>query len=240
MAVRAGERRPAVLQYEIAGITAGNGETVFDGSLWTLQYEAFCYAVVGLLGVTAVLRRSRWGVLALCAAVWVAVLLEHAGLVPFDVPLLANDQLLRFLLVFLLGAAAFLFADVVPVRGLWALLSAAVVLAGSFLPDYRVVGALCFAYLCVYGMVRLPLRWTPSWDLSYGLYVYHWPVQLLLLLSGAGTLGPVPFVLISLALALALAALSWVTVEGPALRLKDARPPVLGSSGTAPPRHPQP
>ncbi len=94
-------------------------------------------------------------------------------------------------------------------------------------------------YLCVYGMVRLPLRWTPSWDLSYGLYVYHWPVQLLLLLSGAATLGSVPFVLISLALALALAALSWVTVEGPALRLKDARPPVLGPSGTAPPRHPR-
>ncbi|WP_169064053.1 acyltransferase family protein [Geodermatophilus dictyosporus] len=220
-----------VLQYEIAGIAADDGESVFDGSLWTLQYEAFCYGVVWVLGVTAVLRRERGVVLAVCVAVWAGTLLEHAGLIPFDVPLLANDQLLRFLLVFLLGAAGFLFADVVPVRASWAVMSAVVVLAGAFLPDHRVVGALSFAYLCVYGMVRLPLRWTPSWDLSYGLYVYHWPVQLLLLLAGGTALGSVAYVLVSLGAALVLAALSWVAVEGPALRLKDARPPALRPGG---------
>jgi peptidoglycan/LPS O-acetylase OafA/YrhL len=216
-----------MLQYEIAGLTASNGETVFDGSLWTLQYEALCYAVVGLLGVGGILRSRPAQVLVGIAVVWAAVLLQHAGAIPVDVPLLANDQLLRFLLVFLLGAAACLFADRLPVGRRWALLSTTVVLLAAHLPDYRTVGAACFAYLCVYAMVRLPLRWTPSWDLSYGLYVYHWPVQFLLLLAGGTALGPVAFVATSVALGAALAAVSWLAVEAPALRLKDARPPAL-------------
>jgi peptidoglycan/LPS O-acetylase OafA/YrhL len=212
-----------VLQYEIAGLSAPNGETVFDGSLWTLQYEALCYGVVGLLGVAGVLRNRPAQVLVGIAVVWAAALLQHAGAIPFDVPLLANRELLRFLLVFLLGVAACLFADRLPVRRLWALLSAVVVLAAAHLPDHHLVGAACFAYLCVYAMVRLPLRWTPSWDLSYGLYVYHWPVQFLLLLAGATALGPVVFVVTGVALGAALAAVSWLAVEAPALRLKDAR-----------------
>ena len=60
-------------------------------------------------------------------------------------------------------------------------------------------------------------------DLSYGLYIYHWPVQFVLVLAGAAALGPWAFVPLSIAVALVLAALSWVLVEAPALRCKDAR-----------------
>jgi peptidoglycan/LPS O-acetylase OafA/YrhL len=216
-----------ILQFDIAGITSDSGETVFDGSLWTLMYEAVCYVAVAALGLATVLRRRAWLVPVACVVVWVGLLCDFAGLIPIDVPLLANKELLRFLLVFLLGAAACVFAHRVPIRWTWAALSGVGVVAGAFLPDYRLVAAVPFAYLCVYGMVRLPLRWTPAWDLSYGLYVYHWPVQFLMLLAGATVLGQAGFVALSVALGLLLAAVSWVVVEGPALRRKDARPPAV-------------
>jgi peptidoglycan/LPS O-acetylase OafA/YrhL len=88
--------------------------------------------------------------------------------------------------------------------------------------DYRLVGAVGFAYLCLYAAVRLPLRGNPRWDLSYGLYVYHWPVHLLLALAGATALGEWAFAALGITLALGLAVLSWVFVEAPALRHKDA------------------
>ncbi len=47
-------------------------------------------------------------------------------------------------------------------------------------------------------------------------------MQFLLAVAGAGAWGAWPFVVASLPLALLAAALSWVLVEGPALRLKDA------------------
>ncbi len=209
-----------ILQYEIAGITTSAGVDVFDGSLWTLQYEAFCYGVIAVLGAAAILQRRPWVLLVLVAVVWVGAVVQWAGLVPFDVPVLENGELLRFLLVFLLGAAGYVFADRVPVHWGLAVVSGGVVVGASFLPDYHLVAALAFAYLCLYGVVRLPLTWNPRWDLSYGLYVYHWPVELLLVLAGVTALGQWSYVVLSLVIALGLAALSWVFVEGPALRRK--------------------
>ena len=212
-----------ILQFDIAGISTPLGDQAFNGALWTLQYEAFCYVVVALLGVVGVLgRRPRWVLVAALVA-WVGVVADRLGLIPYDVPVFENTQLLRFLLVFLLGAAGWLFAERIPIAWPLALLSGAVVVAGSFLPDYRLIGAVCFAYLCLYGMVRLPLRWNPRWDLSYGLYVYHYPVQFLLVLAGVQAIGQAPFVVLTIALSLVLAVASWVVVEQPALRHKDAR-----------------
>ncbi len=216
-----------IFQYPIAGLETPRGETAMDGSLWTLQYEAFCYFVLALLGMATLLRR-RLVLVMLCAVLWVLTWVQFAGLIPFDVPLLQNDQVLRFLLMFLLGAAGHVLGDRIPISWHWATAAGAVVLASTFmLPDYRLVGALAFAYLCLYAMVRLPLWRAPAWDLSYGLYLYHWPVQFLLALAGATALGQPAFVLLSVCLALGVAALSWVTVESRALRLKDMPVPSI-------------
>jgi peptidoglycan/LPS O-acetylase OafA/YrhL len=218
-----------MLQYGIADLRLPNGRDALDGALWTLQYEAFCYGVVAVLGAAGVLFRRRRLVLVLCLLVWTAALADGAGLLPVDVPVLDNRTLFRFLLVFLLGAAACLYAERVHIGGRWALLSGAVVLAAAHLPDYRLLGGVAFAYLCLYGMVRLPLRWNPAWDLSYGVYIYHYPVQFLLVLAGAAAWGPVAFVLVSVLATIPLAIASWVCVEGPALRRKSVRSP-LGRS----------
>lgn len=210
-----------IFQYDIAGLRTGVDYTAFDGSLWTLQYEALCYAVVAALGLSTLLTRRRWAVLALTGLVWSAAVAVDAGLVPFDVPLFRNDILLRFLLVFLLGTCAHLFAEHVRLHGALALASLAAVGLSVQLPDYRLTGALPFAYLCVYAMVRLPVVGPRRWDLSYGIYVYHWPVQAVLFRAGATVLGVSGFVVVSLSVAAVLAALSWALVERPALSLKD-------------------
>lgn len=212
-----------MLQYGIGGIPAptGTGPAVLDGALWTLQYEAFAYGVLALLGIAGVLRRPRL-LLALAGVVWLVAAAESAGLIPVDVPVFTNRELSRFLLMFLLGAAAHLFAHrIVLHRGLAALAAVSVLVALLTLRDYQLLGGLGFAYLCMYAAVRLPLRGNPRWDLSYGLYVYHWPVQLLLALAGATVLGEWAFAALGITLAMGLAALSWLLVEAPALRFKD-------------------
>ena len=60
-------------------------------------------------------------------------------------------------------------------------------------------------------------------DLSYGLYIYHWPVAQLLVVGGLAARGEAPFVAAALALALGLALASWHWIERPALAFKDAR-----------------
>lgn len=198
-------------------VAPGQGD-IANGALWTLFYEALCYGLVAGLGVLAVLRRRPWVVLVLLLGLQLVTTLREAG-----AELVPQQQLPRLVLVFLLGAAAHLYADRIPLtRGL--ALAAAVALGASLLllGDHRAVAALPFAYLVVYAVVRLPLRQDLSWDLSYGVYIYHWPLTVVLLSAGAGGLSTPLVVGATLLVSALAAAVSWRLVEAPALRHRSA------------------
>jgi peptidoglycan/LPS O-acetylase OafA/YrhL len=213
-----------ILQYDIAGILADlPKEYSFNGALWTLAFEALCYAIVGALGAVGLLRRRPALVPAAAAVLLVLTALQEAGL-----PVLLNERVIRLVLMFLLGAAAYLYADRVPLRGDLAAGAAGLFLVSlALFDDYRVLGAVPFTYLCLWaGTCVPPPGSTRSWrvrvDLSYGLYIYHWPLQQILVLTALGTTPAAVFVPVSIALALLPAAASWYLVERPALRRKDS------------------
>jgi peptidoglycan/LPS O-acetylase OafA/YrhL len=59
-----------------------------------------------------------------------------------------------------------------------------------------------------------------NWDLSYGTYLYAWPVQLMLIMHLGGLLGPIALFALALPITLMLATLSWHFVEAPCMRQK--------------------
>ena len=204
-------------QYEIAGLLSDNpNPLVFNGALWTLSLEALCYALVGLLGFVAILRRARWVVPALAAVLWVLTLLQEAG-----VEVLIGDDTLRLVLAFLVGSSAWLYADRIPMTGPLMLLAVIVTLGSiAALENYRILGLVPAAYVLIWLGTCLP--WTRSLgrDLSYGIYIYHWPV-LQLLAATSLVSAPVPlFILLGGALTSLLALASWHGIEHPALRQK--------------------
>lgn len=190
---------------------------VVNGALWTLFYEAVCYLAVVALGVVGALTRHRWvagvGVVLVLAVMWGQTL----GVVP-----VVGALFLRFFLMFGLGTLALLVADRLPITRRWCLAAVALLGVSLALPvDYRLIGAVAFAYLCLYAVVRTPwLRHRPRADLSYGMYIYHWPIETLLVLAGATALTQVGYTLLALALALLAASASWRFVERPALARK--------------------
>jgi peptidoglycan/LPS O-acetylase OafA/YrhL len=207
-------------QYDIAGILTATPEGAsFNGSLWTLVFEAFCYVLVAVAAGLGMLTRRRAWVLAGTAVLGVLTVLQEAG-----VPVLVNDRVLRLVFVFALGALAWIYADRVPVRGWLAAVALAVFVPSTLLfDDYRVLGAVPLAYLFVYAGIRLRLPWKPKADLSYGTYIYHWPVFVLLNVSVLGSLPTWAFVPVGLVLTVVgPAALSWWLVEKRALAAKDS------------------
>ncbi|GAA2018608.1 hypothetical protein GCM10009740_03120 [Terrabacter terrae] len=97
----------------------------------------------------------------------------------------------------------------------------------AFLLGNRVfcaVAPLPLGYALLWASVAAPTRIGSRNDISYGMYVYAFPVQQTLVLLGASTLVPAPvFALLALALAAPLAWASWRFVESPALRLRRLR-----------------
>lgn len=209
-------------QFGIDGLLEGGpGEGVFNGALWTLFYEAVCYVLLAGLGAWGLLTRRIWVVGALTASLWLALILSQFGL--WTTTSTTATFVPRFGFLFLLGACAWLYRARLPISAALAALSLALLtVALVTLSDYRPLGGAALAYLVVWATVRAPLRWTPRTDLSYGMYIYHWPVQQVMVLAGLQALGTSAFVLLSLTLAAAGAFGSWHLVETRALRHKDA------------------
>lgn len=207
--------------YSVAGLPHGtHSPGVVNGALWTLFYEFICYVAVAVLGVAGMLRRRRWALVAL-AGVWMAQVVAMLGVIDVPAPLLR-----RFLLVFLLGVCAYLYREQLRINGIGAGIAAVVFLGAALtMTDYRVLGGAAFAYLLLWAAVALPLRWNPRTDLSYGIYIWHWPIEVILVLAGVAAWGFVPLAVLGVGLAGCAAAVSWHFVEKPALEAKGHRPP---------------
>jgi peptidoglycan/LPS O-acetylase OafA/YrhL len=200
-------------QFNIAGLLADNPTpSVVDGALWTLFYEAICYALIAGLGVFGILAGRRWVILVLTAAVW-------AVNIPQAVGVLETAQISsRLALPFLLGTLAHVYANKLPVSTPWVLAAAAVFAVSLvFAEPYRIVGAAAFAYLLIWLGACAPFAVSIRTDLSYGLYIYHFLIFQIMMVTALAVL-PIPlFVIVGTAISLALAAGSWFLIEHPAL-----------------------
>ncbi|MFY0407477.1 acyltransferase family protein [Solicola sp. PLA-1-18] len=209
--------------YDVAGTPAGVPfPGVWNGSLWTLWWEALAYVGLLAIGLAGILRR-RPLVLVVLGAVWVANASLSLDLIPHGY---YQDRAGRLGLMFLCGVAFSVYRDVVPVGRWWVLAAVAVIPVSLALPDFRVLAAPFVAYLCLVAgaSVRRPSLQLHDRDISYGMYIYGFPVQQAVVLAGAATWSPLALAVTALVLTVPLAAASWILVERPALRLKARRP----------------
>ncbi|KUI15648.1 acyltransferase [Mycobacterium lehmannii] len=188
---------------------------VWDGPLWTLIFELICYIAVAVLGVAGLLRR-RW-------TIPVVFVLSVAGSAIVGYPVMALETLpqmvLRFAVVFSAGALLYQYRDRIPARWWLVALCAALVVTLGLLPNYRVYAALPLAYAVIVSGALLKRPRLRN-DLSYGMYIYAWPVQQLLAAAGLIWLDPRLFFVVATACTIPLAAFSWFVVERQAMKLK--------------------
>ncbi|WP_375487807.1 acyltransferase family protein [uncultured Mycobacterium sp.] len=190
----------------------------WDGPLYTLIWEVMCYLAVAGLGVVGLARRRWLPAVTLVLAVFGAMLLP-----PIVMPGVWTIQQLavRFAIMFSAGALLYHLRDVIPARWSLVAVSVVIVLAAGLLPDYRVVAAVPLAYaVIVSGALIHNRRLRLRTDLSYGVYIYGFPVQQLLIICGLIKLNPLVFFVPSTIATLPLAALSWFMVEKRAMSLK--------------------
>jgi len=208
------------IQHDVGGTPFGVAFVGdWNASLWSLIWEVLCYLAVAVLGVIGLATR-RWTSPVILGIAWVGALM----LPPLTFPgVWTIPQLLaRCVMMFAAGAVMYQWRDVIPAK--WSLVAVSVVIvvvACILLPDYRLVGALPLAYaVVVSGALLRHRRLNLRTDLSYGLYIYAFPMQQLLAIIGLAFLTPVLFFGVSTLATLPLAALSWFLVEKRALALR--------------------
>lgn len=187
------------------------------GTVWTLKYETLCYLGVLVAGLLGALR-LRWPVLLLVAGSAMALVAIERLAPPLRKEI---ETPLRLPLIFAAGAALYLWRDRIRLSA-WPLLGFGLAWLLTDTVFYRAVLFLSEAYGAIW-LALAPFLARPAFDppadLSYGVYLYGWPIQQALHAlrpeaSAMALLGS------SLLLTLTVAALSWYAVEKPALGLK--------------------
>jgi len=230
-------------QYGISGLLGALAEKgVFDGSLWTLRFEFVCYVAIAVIAAFGILARQRtvFAVGAGLLYVAYAVPIAFQGRLPapwsFDLLLRGQNRLGAELIVyFAAGALAYLYRDRISLRTDLGVTTGVVTLFALRSPAYSLVLPITLSYATLWLAARLPLRNIDRRvDVSYGLYIYAFPLQQLAADAGLAREGLPFFTLIAMVGALALAALSWFAIERPALRCKGFMIPLLRSIKSGP------
>jgi peptidoglycan/LPS O-acetylase OafA/YrhL len=212
------------ITYYLPGVFTHNKlPNAVNGSLWSLPVEFAMYLMIVLIGL---IRVPKWGVLAaalgfmVLSAAWAFQATEMLVYYRTDM-----RQLVLCGVYFFVGACInqfklnrfFNVTCVVLAVMAWMALSRWMVLfimaSWLFLP---------FIVLAFGTAKGSPLAKIASWDYSYGIYIYAFPVQqtIVYLFPQVDLLS---YLLSTLVVTLSLAALSWHFVEKPALKLKPFR-----------------
>ncbi|MDW5523697.1 acyltransferase [Carnobacterium maltaromaticum] len=202
------------MQYALPGVFETNVYPIaVNGSLWTLWYELVCYAVVAFLGVTKILKRQ------------VSVLLFIIALICsfFNI---SGDNYIYLFLFFSAGMVFYFYKEHIQLSHLYAIIALVFLILftkiGFFNEGFAIFGTYLLLYLSL-GPVFKFSNFSKYGDLSYGIYIFSFPIQQCVTLYFQNQLSPFKNFLVSLPFILFFSFISWHVVESKFMLLKDKK-----------------
>jgi peptidoglycan/LPS O-acetylase OafA/YrhL len=197
------------MQYYLPGVFQSTPNKAINGSLWTLWFEFFFYIVVAFLGVTKLLNKKI-----VVTGFILATILFYLGRGNF------YTDLFRY---FSAGMLFYLLRKNIIHNG-WIALVSVIVLALTIKTSYfnytlTIFGSYIIFYLSFHKKLKF-YNFGKYGDFSYGLYIYAFPVQEMIVYLSHNHLSPLENFLLAFPITLVFAVLSWRLVERNALKLK--------------------
>jgi len=195
-----------------------------NGSLWSIRYEIACYILLGVLGWVGLLQRRGMILILFAAAMGTGIVLDRMGIFA-EAP--SSGLNWPWLIAFYFGGVLFyLFSDSIPFSRPLAGASLVFILIlgalGWLLPALVIFGLYLLFYLAFNRSLGLE-HFGRYGDFSYGVYLYCFPIQQLLVMYFRPSLNAFTLFLVAFAITLAFAAISWNFIEKPFLKLKPNR-----------------
>lgn len=211
-----------IVSYDVAGTPAGVPYPgAWNGSLWTLYFEFMCYLLVAMMGFLPIVKKTPWPVIAAFAAS-VVLWANIEAIKPYMQSNLDFELAARLVPYFLGGAVVQVLSKRIGMHSIAGPVSIGIAaLLIYFVHGY---GGQLAAPFIAYGLL-----WISTWlpqptlvaknDISYGAYIYAFPVQQLLAVFGAYHWGVWWFTIAATLCTIPLATASWLMVERPVMRL---------------------
>lgn len=202
------------IQVHLPGVFENNiYKGVVNGSLWTLLYEFGCYIVVGLLGITEMLKKR----------VVLAVFITSFFLHFLDIDSFTLYHSLYFLTYFMSGAVLYMYREYIYISSKFAVVCVILLCISSVLGALKVTMPMLGTYIIIYLAYNPKIKlnsFASKGDFSYGLYIFGFPIQQLIVQRFGGSMNSYLNFVISFPLVLACAFISWHLIEKECLKLK--------------------
>lgn len=211
------------LQYPLFGGPTGIPFThAWNGSAWTLSFEFLAYlALIPIFYIGFIRKNAKWLVPVIYTGLFFGhQIFELMGREPNHFV----EGILRLHAYFFAGTLLYMWGKRIRYNATVAI----VVTILGFALQWFAPGIAQYMHLPVaYGILALSAAIKTDLcrhnDISYGVYIYAFPVQIMLTIFGSASLGWVLNAIITFVITIGLAWLSWLYVEKPALALKDRK-----------------
>jgi peptidoglycan/LPS O-acetylase OafA/YrhL len=203
---------------------AGTPFPALNGSMWSIGYEFRCYLAVLIVGMAGGFRRRGLILAITCTLVGASIAIgDQPSVWPrfFDGIIGETGLDLSMFGIFFCGVSFFLFREMIAYTPLRCAIAAVALVAGLRTPHLATFALetagcyLLFAFIFGLKSVRLAAFGTKV-DLSYGVYLYAFPIQKLST-YWRPDLTPAVLTVIACVASAAFAYLSWTFVEKPAV-----------------------
>lgn len=214
----------------MTNVFPGTYYRVLNGAAWTIQYEFLCYVLVLLFGRLGLLRSWRFAAATSIISLLIFSLappsvFQAADRLPFNnIFLLGNRlNLLRLGGMFFAGATFYLLQDRIPIKKMFLLTTIPCFLLALLSPlfvnlGFAIFGSYILFAIAALGSGTIMAKINNRDDISYGVYLYAWPIEKTLVWLGMSDslfiLGTVTFIISAI-----LGAASWFLVEKPVMAI---------------------
>lgn len=208
------------LEPNLPGLFEGQRHSAVNGALWTLKIEVMFYLALPILGfMLARLDKLKWALLTL---IYIAAEIWRSQIPGMQVPHV--DQIARQLpgqmSFFAVGIALWIVKDIVRKHAIKAGLVGLTLVIISFLQPFEFIRALGIGGMVAgiafaHGFHINAARWG---DISYGVYITHFPIVNALVALGAFAISPWLGLTLAAVSVFVASLLLWKFVERPFLR----------------------
>lgn len=199
-----------------------------NGSMWTLKHEFACYIMVMIFSFFYIFRNRTVFLVTSILSIILAVINIKFNFKLFSLGqnawILSDNEYNSFIVLscyFIIGALMYVYNDKIKINYRYLFLALILIVFSSKINNLKLFMLFALPYLLIGLCIITNIRWVTKYgDFSYGMYIYAFPIQQILVYCFRDKMNIFTYFISSSILTFMIAVISWYFIEKPALKLK--------------------